>query len=433
MKTTFIATGDAFITRHLPEKKYDGFEEIRELINAHDFRFNNLEMTFHRQEGYPAASSGGTWAMTDPSMLDDMKAFGFNAYNTANNHSGDFGQEGILATIRHLNDRNMPFAGTGRTLQEAARPLYVDLPESRVALIGITSSFDPAARAGGQSGDMIGRPGLNPLRFSTVYHVTKEHFQMAQELARITLINWPIEQKIECGYAAPFPEGRMPFGKLNFVQDSKEFIETVPHQGDLERTLESIREAKRQADIVVVSLHVHEMKGRSTTEPAQFHETFAHAAIDAGASVVIGHGPHELRGIERYKDGLIFYSLGNFIFETETTELQPYDAYVDMKLPTTMQVGEYMDYRSANGTRGFPVMPEIWEAIIPTWTIVDGKITDVKLYPIELGMKASRGVRGLPRLSRSEATLKRLGELCRPFGTQISIENGVGKLSLSKP
>ena len=111
MKTTFVAAGDAFITRHLSDRKYSGFEHVRDLIARHDFRFCNLEMTFHRQEGYPAASSGGTWAMTDPDMLDDIASYGFNVYNTANNHSGDFGQEGVLATARHLKARKMPFAG----------------------------------------------------------------------------------------------------------------------------------------------------------------------------------------------------------------------------------------------------------------------------------------------------------------------------------
>ena len=48
---------------------YDGFEKLRKLIRDHDVRFANLEMTFHRCEGSPAAASGGTWAMTDPSML----------------------------------------------------------------------------------------------------------------------------------------------------------------------------------------------------------------------------------------------------------------------------------------------------------------------------------------------------------------------------
>lgn len=431
MKTTFTATGDSFITRHLPEGGYEGFEELRSLILGHDFRFANLEMTFHNQEGYPSAASGGTWAMTDPAMLDDVRRFGFNAYNTANNHSGDFGQGGVLATKRHLESRGMAFTGTGASLQEASRPLYIETKEARVAMIGLTSTFDPAARAGAQSGDMTGRPGLNPLRFKTLYHVNAEHFAMAEELARVTLVNWPIEHKIKFGYAAPFPEGRMPFGKLDFVRDAREFIETIPNAQDLERTVAGIREAKRQADIVVVSLHAHEMRGMDTNTPAEFVEKFARACIDAGASAVIGHGPHELRGIELYKGGIIFYSLGNFIFETETTALQPADAYESMGLPATTQTGEFMDRRSRGGTIGFPVVAKFWQAVVPSWTVEDGRITEVKLYPLELGQKLPRGDRGLPRLSRDESVLKYLAELSAPYGTEIRIEGGAGRIVLA--
>ena len=80
-----IATGDMFITRRIAKEGYEGFDQIRDCIMAHDVKFSNLEMTFHRQEGYPAAVSGGTWAMMDPEALDDVQRFGFNLYNTANN------------------------------------------------------------------------------------------------------------------------------------------------------------------------------------------------------------------------------------------------------------------------------------------------------------------------------------------------------------
>ena len=74
-KTSFIATGDAFITRRFPEGGYEGFEAVRDCIMQHDVKVSNLEMTFHDHEGYPAAFSGGTWAMADPRTLDDMKTF----------------------------------------------------------------------------------------------------------------------------------------------------------------------------------------------------------------------------------------------------------------------------------------------------------------------------------------------------------------------
>lgn len=58
MKTTFIASGDSFITRRIPNDGYEGFDELKCLIEAHDVRFANLESTFHDQEGAPAATSG---------------------------------------------------------------------------------------------------------------------------------------------------------------------------------------------------------------------------------------------------------------------------------------------------------------------------------------------------------------------------------------
>lgn len=430
MKTTFIATGDSFITRRLPEAGYSGLDELTELISRHDVRFANLEITFHRQEGWPAASSGGTWAMTDPEMLDEIARYDFNLYNTANNHSGDFGQEGCAATIRHLNERKMLFAGTGMSLEEASRAVYLETPEARVAMIGITSTFDPAAAAGGRTGEMVGRPGLNPLRHKTVCHVTPEHFAMAEALAKTTLINWPIEHKISCGYAAPFPEGTMPFGKLNFVRDDKEYIETIPHSDDVERTLAEIQEARLQADLVIVSIHGHEMTGKDTTTPAQFLETFARACVDAGASAVIGHGPHELRGIEIYRGAPIFYSIGNFIFESETTALQPSDAYKSMHLPIDTKVGAYMSNRSRNDTIGFPTMKNIWRAVMPSWTIEDGRLTSVTCYPIELGMGKSRAQRGIPRLSRDEDTLFYLKALSERYGTVMTIKDGAAHLTL---
>lgn len=281
MRISFIASGDSFITRHLAEEGYKGFENISGLIKKHDVRFANLEMTFHRQEGYPAAASGGTWAMTDPTMLDDMLRYGFNLFNTANNHSGDFGQEGIKATIRHLNERKMCFTGTGKTLQEASRACYLETKNGRVALIGVTATFDPAAIAGGQGVDMIGRPGLNPLRFKTTHYVNQEHFKMAKTLAEVSQVNAINEHKIRNGYLSPFPEGTLVLGNMSFkLTSGEEFNETVPNPKDMERNNKEIEGNKKAGDIVLVSVHAHEMKGADSKVPAQFIELFARRSIE---------------------------------------------------------------------------------------------------------------------------------------------------------
>jgi len=428
-KTTFIAAGDAFITRRLPEGGYEGFSQLQQCIKEHDVRFLNLESTFHDREGYPAVESGGTWAMSDPAVLDDMKTYGFNLFNTANNHSGDYGEGGILATVRNLRQRDMLFSGTGKDLGDASRPCYLETKHARVALISCSTS-NLSARAGAQSADMVGRPGLNPLRYSKIYHLDPEHFAMAEAVAKISGVNAAQEKSVRNGYSMPPKPGTLSIEKTSFKLDDRCFVESYPNEQDMRRIEEEIIEARRQADIVLVSVHNHVLDGSENTEPPQLLKTFSHRCIDAGAHVIIGHGPHELQGVEQYKDGLILYSIGNFIFQTDTVALQPWDAYANRNLPLTMKVGEYMDERSANGTKGYCVQWPIWNAVLPAWTMEDGRVTEMRFYPIELGQNKPRSQKGVPVLNGSEETLQYLARLSAPYGTRIRIENGIGYLVL---
>ena len=78
-----------------------------------------------------------------------------------------------------------------------------------------------------------------------------------------------------------------------------------------------IVEATKLGDIVAVSFHWGVEYAHSPTDR---QTKLAHLAIDAGADIVIGSHPHVLQGIEKYKDGLIFYSLGNFVFDQIGTD-----------------------------------------------------------------------------------------------------------------
>ncbi len=422
-----IAAGDLFITRRIAEDGYEGLEELKELLLQHDIRFVNLEMTFHNEEGFPAAESGGTWAMTDPVMLDDVLRMGFNLFNTANNHTGDYGSGGVLGTIRHLRERNMVFAGSGKNLGEASQAAYLEIRQARVALIGVSASLHHGDRAGGQSDLLKGRPGLNPMRRITRFHVSPQHFEMARKLAEITHVNDEKNDSIKNGYSLPYPEGVLPFGDAGlFVLDEDDFVETLPNEEDEARILKEIREARKQADIVILSYHSHVFRDGDTTLPARFTETFARKCIDAGAQIFLGHGPHELQGIEKYHGGMIFYSIGNFLFETETIAKQPYDAFINMKMPVDTRIGSYMDERSKNGTVGFGTLPNIWRAVLPSITFEDDQVSEVRLYPILLGQEKPRSQKGLPYLSHDAATLEYIAALSAPYGTKIAIEGDVG-------
>jgi len=90
---------------------------------------------------------------------------------------------------------------------------------------------------------------------------------------------------------------------------------------DVPGTARLVRSAARHAQIVIVTMHLGaEGAGSDHVRPGMetfFDErrgdpvAFAHAMVDAGADVVVGHGPHVLRGLEWYRDRLIAYSLGN--------------------------------------------------------------------------------------------------------------------------
>lgn len=430
-KTTYIAAGDCFITRRLPEGGYEGLDALQKLLLRHDVRFLNLESTFHNCEGSPAAESGGTWAMSDPRTLDDLKSCGFNLFTTANNHAGDFGEGGILATIKHLQERDMLFSGTGKNLGDAAKPCYLETKQSRVALISCSSGNRKGQQAGDQTRNMPGRPGLNPLGIQEIYHVDQAHFDMVKELVAVSTVNREVEKSIRNGYTVPFPEDVLPLGSARFKLDDHCWVESKPAEKDMLRIESEIREAKRQADTVLVSIHNHYIDSYDNTKVPAFLKLFAHRCIDAGADVIIGHGPHELQGIEIYKGKVIFYSIGNFLFETETVEFQPWDAYHNRGMSVTdTKVGAYMLDRSKNDTVGYNVQWPIWNSVLVGWTMEDGKITQVQLHPIALGMEKPRSQKGVPVLNGSEQTLQYLQTLCTPFGTTLRIEKGTGYIDL---
>lgn len=429
-KLSFVATGDVFITRRLGEKAYDGFDKLAEIIRGYDVRFTNLEMTFHRAEAYPAAASGGTWAMTEPEALDDILRYGFNIFNTANNHTGDYGAGGTMATIRHLQEREMVFSGSGANLAEASRPCYLDINGTRVALISVSASFAPEMAAGSPNPDLPDRAGLNPLRFATVYHASPEDCKQLEEIAMKLGVHSSQNYSVKTGYSVAPKEGTFRFGAMTIKPDTRTFVETTPNKRDMDRILNEIKEAKLEAEVVMVSLHAHTGRDLLQNVPAEFIETFARACIDTGADAFLGHGPHELRGVEIYREKPIFYSLGNFIFQTETVSTQPVDAYLTVGMPADTKVGAYMDNRSKNGTVGYGTLPQIWKAVMAGFTMEDGKLTGVTLHPIDLGMGTPRYLIGWPRLEEGNETLSYLADLSKPYGTEIRIEDGTGYIDL---
>ena len=135
-------------------------------------------------------------------------------------------------------------------------------------------------------------------------------------------------------------------------------------------------------------------------EPASFVTDVAHAAIEAGADVVAGHGPHLTLGVEIYRDRPILYSLGNFIFQNDNVPVFPAEAYERFGLDDKATPTDFLDARTGNETRGFPASPEYWHGFAAACDFRGGKLARLELHPLDLGHGTSRAQRGRPVLAQ---------------------------------
>ena len=136
-----------------------------------------------------------------------------------------------------------------------------------------------------------------------------------------------------------------------------------------------VRAARERADVVVVLLH---FGVEYTDAPQPVQQKLARAAVDSGAALVLGHHPHALQGWEWYQDGLIVYSLGNFVFDLDADDL-------------------------AN------LGPRAFETVVLSVTLDAGGVLDVQAEPVVIDVVENRPRPATP--DEAEAILQRLDEL----------------------
>lgn len=428
---TLTLTGDSIITQRVSVYQQDlKFMAVVNAVREGDARFTNVEVLFHNYDAAAAAQSGGTWLAAEPYLFRDLQWVGFNLFATANNHALDYGIEGLRAQRRLLSDSGAAYAGIGENLGEARAPGYLETARGRVALLSCASTFFPSAPAGAQRPDLRGRPGLNPLRHRTRYIVDAASLDALRKVKaglKINLSN-PLVP------AEPDTPKLVHFLNSTFELGDKPRVVTEADPRDIQALTDSIRNARRLADYVIVSVHAHEADAGSREVPAQFLTEFAHAAISAGAGAVVGHGPHVLRGIEIHKGKPIFYSLANFIFQNDTVKRLPADLYEQHGLGPDALPADVYEKRSDNDQRGFAADPVYWESVVARVEFRGGQPSDIRLTPITLGFGRTRWQRGRPERADPEAStriLERLQKLSEPFGTKIDVREGIGTVTIA--
>src|SRR5207237_926670 len=161
--------------------------------------------------------------------------------------------------------------------------------------------------------------------------------------------------------------------------------------------------------------------------PAEFLHRLAKDAIDAGADAFFTTGIHHLGPIEIYKGRPIFYGLGNF-FWSDIQEPLPADVYAQYResllgafthpeQATDADFANVLNAESFAGTLPF-------ESVITESRFDHGRVSEIRLYPVELGYGMKLTESGIPRVASAEAAariLKRLQTISTPLGTKIDL------------
>lgn len=397
---------------------------LQEILRSADTTIGNMEATLVDRRLWTNGLRGN-WSPKETAA--DVKALGFDLLTGANNHTWDMGEEGIKSSIHYLDEQGIPLAGVGKNLETARMPVFQYTPKGRVALIGAysvaaTGPGGPGA-AGPSSGNIGGGWGYNPLRLTTWNVVT------ADQLASLKAIRDSIvARRNEADVARPI---QVPRDLPDRVQIFADNYVVGPKPGeyryemnpaDLEGNLTAIRNAKEYSDFAVFTMHVHQNRYAFQAYsqdhyPNQFLIDFAHQLIDNGADMYLGHGNHTIQGVEIYKGRPIFYNLGNF-------------AVHEILVEGDTRPGETAVEADEIGTDYFQ-QPENLETLVATSKFQNGRLVEVRLYPVDLGQGKNRpwSQMSIARTPSPEMTARVLADVQRysaPFGTKIVIENGVG-------
>jgi poly-gamma-glutamate capsule biosynthesis protein CapA/YwtB (metallophosphatase superfamily) len=369
-------TGQSMIRSDLRVHNPGAVASLSPLLKG-DVIFTNLEAAI-AEKG--ESVSEGRGFLAPPEALDALQALGFNLVALSDNHSFDLKATGIQNTLREVKSRNLAHAGIGNSLEEATAPGYLHTSKGTVALVSMASGL--IAEGGSASPT---RPGVNELR-------------------------------IEAGGKPNEATKLLPPEPGN-----------EPNTEDKQRILQSIRDARQHATLVLVYEHNHVFLNRPFSAlfeeelperlaPADWMKKWTHDEIDAGADIIVMHGSPLIHGVEIYRGRPIFYDLGNFIFN----------------LPPTIS---YLEE------------PIIWESVI-AHVEFDGKaLKSISFQPVVMN-KIGQGepdtqnpyannlflqTRGVPTLAKGEQAryiLERLADASRPFGTTVAVSGETAEIHL---
>ncbi|MEV7038405.1 CapA family protein [Amycolatopsis sp. NPDC051061] len=451
--------GECMVTRPFSVHSEPDFVQVLDRLRSAELTYAHVETNFGHFSEVAAPARGdqvGSYFLTDPQVATDLRQAGVDIVSLANNHSVDFGAAGISSTVRHCDAAGMAHAGTGRDLEEAREPAYLETRQGRVALVSVSSGNKSHEWASQPKAGLPGRAGVNPLRPEMRFLVEQE---AAEQLKRIgSALGILRETKAgaegSSGLLMHAEQGEFSLAMANdqsttgsnLWRQSDHFeILSSSNKWDFSGNLRSVAEAATMADLVLVAHHFSVSEGPRGNQPPRFVREFAHACIDEGADIFIGHGWHKTLGIEIYRGKPIVYGLGNFFAQSEFVRRVPYDAYETW--------GHDIERLSTLTPAAHPLHPGLdqgsetwWSSAVLDLELDGGELQSIRLNPVELGRPVGRkavrrpvghGERpltdGRPFTAYgedAEAILDRYKRLSADFGTSMVIEGETGVIKV---
>jgi poly-gamma-glutamate capsule biosynthesis protein CapA/YwtB (metallophosphatase superfamily) len=270
---TVLACGDILLSRTPGKRAAENgfrylFAGIRDLVSEADIAFANLESpASYLGTPYPGKPPNVTFR-ADPATLFGLAWAGFDVVSLANNHMNDYGARAVGETLDFLDLLGIARSGAGRDLGEARSPAVLERDGVRFAFLSYAEPIWTVI--GARSAEVSD---------GSAHGETMLHGLLPPAAGK----GQPAETT---GVALAVME-------------------------DVIADIRSVRESL-EPDYLFVSVHWGDEHQHI---PNAFQRALGRAAIDAGATAVLGHHPHVLQSLERYGGGFIVYSLGNLVFD----------------------------------------------------------------------------------------------------------------------
>ena len=257
---TLVAVGDVGPKRAPAEEVFDA---TRSILQSADITFGQLESNLSLRGTQQLHM--GLGSIAHPRVGEALSGAGFDVMSFASNHSLDYSEEALLDTLDVMQKNKIQVIGAGCDISEARRPAILERKKTKVGFLAYCSVVPKGFEA------RENKSGVAPVRASTAY-----------------------EQ-------ADWQPGTPPR------------IVTKAFPDDLDAMVKDIQSLRQKVDVLVVSMHwgIHFVPAVI----AMYQYEVGHAAIDAGADIIIGTHAHILKGIEVYKGKTIFFSLCNFCMD----------------------------------------------------------------------------------------------------------------------